>query len=144
MGSRKFKSNSKNFNYPKKTIRTINKLHPLEHCKPFYKENQILTVISLYIYEVITHTIKLNPQKRQEYHSYNTRRRDDLNLPQHRLRKTEKTPIITGIKLYNLLPNELKTHQEVNKFCQHLKRYLLERPYYRVEEFVEENSFRPG
>src|SRR5436190_1347709 len=52
----------------KKAIRIINKLNNREHCKPFFKKNKILTLISLYIYETILLTKKVPVKTRETFH----------------------------------------------------------------------------
>jgi hypothetical protein len=40
-----------------------------------------------------------------------------------------------GVKLYNCLPNRLKTLISVNLFKYEVKRILLENPFYTLHEF---------
>ena len=125
----------------KKAVRIINNLQPQEHCKPFFKKNQILTLISLYIYESIILTKKIPTQQRNTLHSHNLRNKHNLNLKQHHLQKTSKTPIYMGSKLFNSLPTHLKSIESTNVFQKNLKQYLLDRPYYKLEEFFEEHKY---
>jgi hypothetical protein len=125
----------------KKAIRIVEQLGPQEHCKPYFISNNILTVISLYLYEVIV-LIKSNPpQLRTDCHNHNLRNKTNFNLNHHRLTKTSKTPSFMGVKMYNLLPKNLKEINQLNKFKKQLKLYLIQRPYYKLNEFVDEHTF---
>ena len=125
----------------KKAIRIINKLNNREHCKPFFKKNKILTLISLYIYETILLTKKVPVKTRETFHDHNLRNKNNLNLKQHHLQKTNKTPIYMGSKLYNLLPQNIKSIKTVTLFEKTLKQYLVDRPYYSIQEFYDEHTF---
>lgn len=126
----------------KKTIRGIMRLHHLEHCKPSFIKLNILTVISQYILDTIILSKQSTPTIRSEYHSHNTRNRSNIDIPQHRLKKTSQAPIHIGSYFYNLLPKQLKTTTEINGFTKKLKKYLINRPYYNTTEFVAEHTFQ--
>ena len=64
----------------------------------------------------------------------------NLDMPHHRLTKTSKAPHIMGIKLFNMLPKHLKSINSTHLFAKRLKTYLLERPYYTINEFYDEHS----
>uniref|UniRef100_A0A1B6G1G7 Reverse transcriptase domain-containing protein n=1 Tax=Cuerna arida TaxID=1464854 RepID=A0A1B6G1G7_9HEMI len=125
----------------KRALRTIECLQPHDHCKPYFISNQILTVPSLYILET-TKLLKLNPPKvRGECHKYNLRNVElKYDVQQHRLTKTSKTPQIMGSKMFNALPDNLKQIQNNKTFAKKLKDYLIERPYYSLNEFFEDHN----
>lgn len=124
----------------KRALRIIEQAGPKEHCKNLFISNSILTVFSLYILETIR-LIKLNPPlKRSECHQYNIRNKQNLNIEQHRLQKSSKTPQITGSKFFNHLPDHLKTINNNRLFFKKLKQYLINKPYYSLGEFFEDHS----
>ena len=89
----------------KKVIRTICRVGYLEHCKPLFKKCKILTIINLYIYHVLLYT-KANLSTfltRQDVHEHNTRNRNRLDIPQHRLSKTGVSYKISCITFFNKL-----------------------------------------
>jgi len=109
----------------KKTIRTIFRLGLMEHCKPIFKQHKILTVVLQDILEIIG-LIKYTPQKqRNEVHTHNTQQGINIDIPQHRLQKFSNTPSYSGLKFYNLLPNQLKLIEDKHKFTNSLKEYLI-------------------
>ena len=124
----------------KKAIRIIEQLQCREHCKDHFKSNNILSLISLYIFETISQIKKSPHTKRIDQHKHNIRIGHNLDLPHHRLTKTSKAPNIMGIKLFNRLPETLTSISSTHKFTKQLKQYLINRPYYTLSEFFEEHS----
>ncbi|KAG8330245.1 Intersectin 1 (SH3 domain protein) [Homalodisca vitripennis] len=59
----------------------------------------------------------------------------DYCLPVHRLRSTEHKPSYIGAKMWNCLPEMLKKVDQ-QQFARHLKTWLLNRPFYSIEEFM--------
>lgn len=124
----------------KRAIRTILRRNMLDHCKGFFVQYNILTVISLYIMETVLAVVKTNPRLRCGQHTYSTRTRNNIDLPQHRLTKTAKSPAYTGAFFFNLLPLHVKSMVNTGTFPRTLKMYLLTRPYYSVAEYVGEHT----
>jgi hypothetical protein len=52
-------------------------------CRPIFKELKILTVTSLYIFEVLCYFQKYNlySTRNSDLYAYNTRRKDDFHVP---------------------------------------------------------------
>lgn len=125
----------------KNTLRTICRKHYLEHCKPLFVQLKILTVFSQYILETVILAKKSNPTPRSEFHNHNTRHKNNIDLPQHRLKKYSNTPTYTGSKFINLLPNKITNITNHDTFIRTLKQYLINRPYYSISEFIEEHTF---
>lgn len=70
-------------------------------------------------------------------HIYNTRHREDLRIPKHRLVATQNNMHYWGIKLYNHLPQSLKQLQTI-RFAGTIKRVLIEKEYYTMDEFFSD------
>lgn len=120
----------------KKAVRTLLGLNPYDTCRGAFEELKILTVVSLYILEVVKHAIAKFQQKLGDSHQYNTRNTTNFAMPIHHLTLYEKKPCYAGARLFNLLPEQLKRiHQERN-FKKHLTKWLLEHSFYTLEEFV--------
>jgi hypothetical protein len=70
-------------------------------CRPIFKELRILTVTSLYVFEVLYFCQKYNLYStiNSDLYEYNTRRRDDL--PNCNTSTFKKSVINMGIKLFN-------------------------------------------
>uniref|UniRef100_A0A1B6LNL1 Reverse transcriptase domain-containing protein n=2 Tax=Cicadellinae TaxID=33370 RepID=A0A1B6LNL1_9HEMI len=125
----------------KKAIRTLANLEPLQTCRHAYRTLGILTAPALYIYEAILHVDQLHLQTHMDIHNYPTRHASRLTLPQHRTALYEKKPSYIGRKFKNLLPQYL-CNLTGNKLKHLLREFLLERPVYTIEEFLESANTR--
>lgn len=111
-------------------------------CKPIFKEHKILTVAGLYILKTLEY-LKTNfetIQNEQFEHNYNTRFKINLQYPIHHLKLLEKTPGYMSKKLFNKLPQVLKNNINNLNFKSSLTKFLLEKNYYDVEEFLHDNN----
>lgn len=63
--------------------------------------------------------------KFSEIHNYNTRNKNNFNLPQMTRAKSQKAFSYIGAKYWNNLPNSLKQIESKNLFTQKLKHHLL-------------------
>lgn len=127
------------FKHQKRIIRAMFGLPFRQSCKPFFVEQNILTLPSLFIFEILLF-YKLNPNLFQECQPkslYNTRSQY-LNYPAHRLTLYEQGPYYTAIKLYNKLPLDIKNQNSVQLFKSSLKSHLINRAYYSVVEYLSE------
>jgi hypothetical protein len=111
-------------------------LGPQESCRGSFVNLKILTVVALYILEVILHAIGQDLPRRNNLHNHFTRNGSDYALPNHRLTLYEKKPSYIGAKLTNCLPDELKTPGPINHMRRRLINWLLVRPLYSIEEFI--------
>lgn len=121
----------------KRAVRCLANLGYQDSCKEAFKELKILTVISLYIREVITHAIFSQETRHQDFHQHNTRNAADFALPLHHLTLYEKKPTYKGALFYNHLPCHLKK-EPVKTFKTALTKWLLDHPYYKEKEFLED------
>ena len=73
-------------------------------------------------------------------HNIDTRQKSDLHVPTAKLTKVQKGVYYTGIALYNALPVHTKeiTHN-IKKLRQELKRFLLEKSFYSIKEYLDKN-----
>lgn len=71
-----------------------------------------------------------------DVHEYNTRG-NDIRLPLPRLELYRLSPKYQGIRLYNLLPVEVKSMENIGQFKRALKNILTENVFYTVQEYVE-------
>ncbi|KAG8310360.1 hypothetical protein J6590_065540 [Homalodisca vitripennis] len=119
-----------------KAIRILAGLTPQDSCRQAFGELAILTAVSLYICETICFTIAQKPDQLGDTHSYDTRNACDYALPTHHLTLFEKKPTYMGRKLFNHLPEDLKRRRDEKYFKTALKAWLLQKPYYTLEEFL--------
>ena len=121
----------------KKAIRITARLGYSESCKPFFKQMKLLTVIGLYIFQILTfvksnmHNIKQDPVN----HSYSPRNRHKFIRPiSHSTAIYEKSVSYSGLSLYNTLSYDMQNANE-KEFKKRLKLFLVENPFYDVREF---------
>lgn len=120
----------------KRAIRILAGLGFQESCKAAFRSCRILTTVSLYILETIMHAQKQDIRRGTNFHTYNTRTAHNFTIPRHRLSAFEKQPTYTGAKFYNILPEEIKNVNDQEKQRKELIAWLLERPFYTTEEFM--------
>ena len=70
----------------------------------------------------------------QHQHCYNTRFKNNLLYPRHRLTLFENTPLYMGKRFYNKLPNYIKNEVSEDKFKILLKEFLIEKAYYSIQD----------
>jgi len=71
-----------------------------------------------------------------EVHGYDTRNKHKFIPAYRRLKRCQNGPTYWSIKLFNVLPENIKT-LEVKKFKQTLKRVLVEKAFYNIDEFLK-------
>lgn len=120
----------------KRAIRCLAGLNYLDTCRESFKEMKILTVVALYIREVILHVVRTNQNRHIDFHEHNTRNATDFALPTHHLSFYEKKPSYKGALFFNNMPGHLKktTGQQLSR---QLTTWLEDRPFYSVKEFLE-------
>jgi len=122
----------------KKAIRILEGAHWHDTCKPLFKKTKILTLPSVFILTSLmyVHQNQNNFPKNSHYHSYETRRGNDLAIQYHRVKKAQHSTNHLGIKLYNKLPSQIR---ELNSkdFKKAIKNILTEGAYYSIAEFME-------
>ena len=68
-------------------------------------------------------------------HEHDTRKRSDfLRPPKHSTATYEKSVSYAGLKLYNMLPKEIKD-LNLNQFKSRIKKFLVNHPMYNITEF---------
>jgi len=123
-----------------KIIRIITNTRPRDSCREIFKNMQIMTLYSQYIYSIILFTVNnkhlFTPNN--EIHKYNTRNNNNLHPALVNLTKFSKGPYISGIKVFNHLPQHLKTldHNSMH-FRSSLKRFLYHHSFCSMEEYYE-------
>jgi hypothetical protein len=121
----------------KKAIRIIFKLKSKESAKDKFREAGIMTVYSLYIFQIVLY-VKSNIEKfptLNSFHGYSTRKGNQLACSKHSLEIYRKLPSQNGIKFFNHLPIEIKNINSINLFKKHLKKLLQNKPLYTIDEF---------
>lgn len=98
----------------KKAIRTMNKLNRRINCKPQLVYFNIITVINLYLYNVVKFTVKSYfTYLRHDVHSYNTRNNRAIDYKYYSLtiNKSLSSHFSVGLKVYNMIRHGYCTSQ---------------------------------
>lgn len=123
------------FALQKRAVRNLSNASPRTHCKPLFIEHNILTLPSLFILE----TAYLIHKNRQCFpihqQVYATRRGDDIPLPIPHSSRVRNSFVYNGVKIYNHVDPQLRSVQDLKCFRRELKKYLLRRAFYSVDEF---------
>lgn len=124
----------------KRALRCMAGSSRLESCRPLFRKFQIMTVISVYIYQLCL-DVKLhacNYSLVQDTHKHGTRNRLLLRYPIHRTSAFECSPRYMSIRCYNKLPDNLKV-LDIKSFKARLRRVLIDKAYYRLNEFLNDS-----
>ena len=113
-------------------------LNRRQSCKDHFKSLGILTVPSLFVLSVVLHVKgQLDSYVRVgDNHDYNTRFRNNILIPQHNTTRYEVNPSYIGVRLFEKLPQHV-TQADGNKFKTVLKRYLVQKCIYSLDELNE-------
>jgi hypothetical protein len=118
---------NKVFILQKKIIRIITNTRPRDSCREAFKSMEILTLYSQYIYSLVLYTIKNKHlfDSNNEIHKYN------LHRPIANLSKFNNGAYISGIKVFNHLPQYIEALTNNHKhFKSTLKRFLFHHSFY--------------
>lgn len=126
----------KAFGVQKKVIRIICSAKYNEHCKPLFKQLQIMPLPSLYIYKTLLeiHKNKNNYRTHSHLHNYPTRSANEIVIPFRRLTKSIRNSL--DINLYNHLPPDLKQLNQYS-FKGNIKNFILQNCFYSSQEYIE-------
>jgi hypothetical protein len=125
----------------KKAIRIMMKLDYNESTKEKFKELNILTVYGQYIFDTILIAKNHKKPSSLDIHPYNTRNKKLKIQNHHNLKFYEKKPSYVGLKYFKNLPNNIKEEQNLNKFKNKLKHFLVQKSPYSLEEFFSTSSW---
>uniref|UniRef100_A0A1B6H7R3 Reverse transcriptase domain-containing protein n=1 Tax=Homalodisca liturata TaxID=320908 RepID=A0A1B6H7R3_9HEMI len=124
------------FRLQKRIIRIMTNSHFRAPCKSLFRNKKILTLTSLYIYELLVYIHLSKDQLIEDLrfqHNYNTRNNANFRIPLHRSTFYEKSPLYSGLILYNNLPLTFKS-MTIGKFKNELKTVLIDKAIYEIDE----------
>jgi hypothetical protein len=123
------------FVWQKKAVRIILGLLYCETCRGEFKRLNIMTVPSLYVYQLLLYMRKkqniTNPAVTS--HDYETRSRHQVMTPYSRLTKLHNSYIVQGPQFFNLLPLNFR-YFSLKIFKSTMKRILIECEGYTLNE----------
>ena len=121
----------------KRILRTMAGLSQFDSCRPLFQKLNIMTVFSLYIYEICGY-IYMNKNKyctNNSLHNFNTRNKDNFHTTSYRLDINSNSTDCLGLKIYNKLPKNIKESKTVNEFRKKIKLYLHQFTLYSLNEY---------
>lgn len=126
----------------KKIIRCMAGVHSSYPCRDLFKRFGILTLTSLFIFELCLYIFK-NKSKfslNSSIHQFATRQRLDFHVPVSRLSVVMNSPNYVGLRIYNFLPVHIKLCERTNSFKKMLRYYLVDKNYYSLAEYFTANN----
>ncbi|KAG8253552.1 hypothetical protein J6590_032350 [Homalodisca vitripennis] len=75
----------------------------------------------------------------RDIHGYESRGRDNYRTGRHRTVVYEHLPSQAGVQFINRLPNSMKNAQTAKASKARLKRFLVSKAFYSVDEFLAFN-----
>ena len=114
----------------------------------YWKKLEIMTFYSQYIYSLVLYTVNNKHlfDVNNKIHKYKTRNNNDLHLPLVSLSKFNKGAYVSGIKVFNHLPQYIKDLiNNQTYFKSALKRFLKYHSFYSMNEYYnyKAEDFRP-
>jgi hypothetical protein len=131
------------FQLQKKVIKLITGVHKRKSCRPIFRKFKILTLASLYIFEMLNFLKKYqgNVKQNLEIHDHNTRKKHDLHTRHCNTVLYQKSVVNMGIKLFNKLPIQIKQLDNYKSFKREVKTFLVQNSFYTIEEFLNFEGF---
>lgn len=126
------------FRLQKRAIRLITKSPFNDPCSQHFRRLKILPLPSLYIFRCLLF-VHANYEKffdNNHIHTHFTRNSSMLQYPNHRTTFFEKAPWYSCMKIFNSLPNHIKTEPSPKSFKTLSRNFLLEHCFYSVQEYL--------
>lgn len=120
----------------KHAIRILCDLRITDSCRNHFRNENILTLSSIYILNCILYVYdNIKDFKRNEhYHCYTTRNAEKLVVPYHRVSSSQLSINHEALQIYNEIPEILKKMTR-SKLKKELNKILVKKAYYSIEEF---------
>ena len=117
----------------KKIIRIVTNTRPRDSCREVFKSMEIMTY-SRFIYSLVLYAINNKHlfDTNNEIHKYKTRNNNNLHCPTANLSKFNKGAYISGIKVFNRLPQYTKALTNDHKYFKSTLKRFLYTVYFRI------------
>ena len=110
-------------------MRAINSLPFNAHTNAFFRNMSILKLENLHQLSLAVHMFKnadlCSFDTNSDFHNYKTRNRNNLVVPHYNLSATQRNWSYRAIKVWNSIPQSIKSCNSVIKFKFNLKNYYL-------------------
>ena len=128
------------FKIQKRVIRIITNSRMRDSCRELFKKKlEILPLYSHYIFSISIFVIKNKhlSYTNNQIHSIHTRFKTNLHPPAANLTKFQNAVCYSAIKIFNILPHNIKDlANETVLFQNALKRFLLINFFYNSKEYI--------
>lgn len=128
------------FRLQKRCIRVIFGMRQMETCRTVFKNHGILTLYSMYIYESVIFVINNISEFKNLEHPYNTRGKNYLIEEKANFTYLQRNVTYSLLAIWNKLPENFK-NRTLNAQKSGLKRFLMKKCYYSVDEFLQDSNF---
>lgn len=127
------------FKIQKRAIRAMCKLNRYDSCRNYFTSLRIFTLANLFIFKTMQSIFNKRAKllKSCDVHYHYTRQNSNLRLPHATKTTTQNSLLYTGIKLYNLLPDNIKDTNNINSFKSRLRKWLHENTFYNIQEYID-------
>ena len=125
------------FKLQKKAIRSIYMLPQDSTCKMLFRKSNIMTLPSVYIYELLKH-VKQNECKfkvNSDFHDYNTRQKSEKHVATRKLKVSQRDTLYIGAIMFNKLPENVRNLPQ-KTFKSTVKKALTHCEFYNVEDYL--------
>lgn len=120
----------------KRAIRTMVGLAPRDSCREAFKNLKIMTVPSLYVFEILCFAFRNRSSFPILQHEYDTRNRNATLMNQrHFTAKYQKQSYFNACKFFNNLPHDTRNIESFHEFKVKIKNRLISLALYTVDEF---------
>jgi hypothetical protein len=126
------------FKIQNRTIMILTNKSKRDSCRHLFKQLQILTLPSQYIYSLLVFVVKNIDLfwQNSEIHNLNTRYKNNLHLPSTSLTTVQKGVLYSGSRFFNYLPQQIKNLSgDLKSFTRKLKIFLIDHELYNLDEF---------
>ena len=126
------------FRLQKTVICLITGIHNHESCRHILWKFKILTLVSLYILEMLCSIKRYQGNLKQNFgiHGHNTRNKFGLHTCYCSTVLYQRSVTNMGIKLFNKLPIKIKQLDNLKGFKREVKTFLSHHSFYTIEEFL--------
>lgn len=124
------------FRLQKRAIRFLNGAQGLAHCRDLFKNSNVLTLYAQFalVTAMFVFDNKHKFVRNSEYNSHHTRYGNNISIPRHTTTQYEKGPYYQCVKVFNSLPDRIKTEASRNKYKSMVTSYLLNKCPYSLQE----------
>ena len=121
----------------KRCIRTIFGMTRRQSCREVFVNSELMTVFTLYIFEVCCHIHKHRNDlfsNKLSKHEYSTRSKLKITLDKNQNKFNKQVNNV--LKIYNHLPNNV-LHLDFKSFRKHLKKMFKTKCFYSIQEYLQ-------